>query len=134
MNEITMSDVQGAFAAMDVEVETPVARQPRRRERGGGLVTLASSGTDDVTTDTAREPVVRIDGAAEEAEYRAFAEMLGIVDDETPTKYVTMPETEYVALKREADRLPGLMVQRPANVSPEEEHEYQMFLRQIGPV
>lgn len=70
----------------------------------------------------------------EEAVYRSFASSLGIVDDEPPQKYMTMPRAEYDRLRAEYDRLPDLMRERPVEVSPEEEAEYQDFLRLIGPV
>jgi hypothetical protein len=76
-------------------------------------------------------------GATEEIEYREFATLLGITDDEPPVRMVTMPQAEYDALKAESDKLGPMldeMRRRPTEVSPEEEAEYQAFLSLIGPV
>jgi hypothetical protein len=74
---------------------------------------------------------------AEEAEYREFASLLGITDDEPPMRMVTMPQAEYDKLKAESDKLGPMldeMRRRPTEISPEEEAEYQAFLSLIGPV
>jgi hypothetical protein len=96
---------------------------------------------DDVRVDM--EPVVnrqhetvseqpRIDRAREEAEYREFAEILGI-DPPEPTRMVTVPVAQHQEWLRQQKMLDDLMTTRDA-VSPEEEAEYQAFLALIGPV
>jgi hypothetical protein len=113
-HEISLRDVQDVFAAMEVETEAPEwnQAQPPRRE-------------------TAPEP---IDRAQEDAEYREFASMLGIADDEPPVKMVSMPREEYEKLKAEADRLPELMRERsrPAEWSAEDERQYRQWARSMG--
>jgi hypothetical protein len=78
-----------------------------------------------------------VSATAEEAEYREFATLLGIIDDEPPMRMVTMPQAEYDKLKAESDKLMPMleeMRRRPTEVLPEEEAEYQAFLALIGPV
>ena len=76
--------------------------------------------------------------ARDEVEYAAFARTFGWLGDDgepEPTRLVTMPKAEYDEMVRNAAKLPelvGMMRQRPAVVTPEEEAAYQRFASQFG--
>ena len=74
----------------------------------------------------------KVSTQAEEAEYRAFATLLGITDDEPP-RTVEVPVAQHQQWLRQQKMLDDLMTTRD-KVSPEEEAEYQAFLSLIGPV
>jgi hypothetical protein len=74
----------------------------------------------------------KVSAQAEEAEYREFATLLGIIDDEPP-RTVEVPVAQHQEWLRQQKMLDDLMTTRDA-VSPEEEAEYQAFLNLIGPV
>lgn len=125
MNEPTMDDAARALheafdEADDVRVDMePVGRDhvENRQEYERRLA------------ESKRE---KVSAQVEEAEYREFAEILGI-DPPEPTRMVTVPVAQYQKWLRDKKILDDLMMTRDA-VSPEEEAEYQAFLSLIGPV
>lgn len=82
-------------------------------------------------------PPTRTQAASEEVEYAAFVRAFGWESDgePEPTRLVTMPKAEYDEMVKNAAMLPelvGMMRQRPAVVTPEEEAEYQQFASRFG--
>jgi len=111
-HNISLADVESAFAGLEVAVDAPVWDRVETPCRGGAS---------------------QLTAADEEVMYRSFAEMLGI-EEEPPKRMVTLPTEEYEALVAEAATLPGLLrlSQRPEGWSVEEELGCQAFLHQIG--
>ena len=70
----------------------------------------------------------------EEREYRQFAELLGIEDDEPLVRMVTVSVEQHQEWKAQRAMLDDLMRQRPENISEAEQAEYEQFIALIGPV
>ena len=76
--------------------------------------------------------------ARDEVEYAAFSRAFGwhdVGEEPIEPRLVTMPKAEYDEMVRNAAMLPelvGMMRQRPAVVTPEDEAAYQRFALQFG--
>jgi hypothetical protein len=81
----------------------------------------------------AKAPADETFSAGEEAQYRQFAQDLGLDPADEPPM-VTISRREFEALKKASDELPELLRERsrPQDWSAEEERRYRLWARGMG--
>lgn len=132
MKDLTIGDVGRALEeAFHTDDTVRVAGDTTRVDFShAARVDFESAPAVRLPTPTAKEAV----GAMEEREYRQFAELLGIEDDEPLVRMVTVSVEQHQEWKAQRAMLDDLMRQRPENISEAEQAEYEQFIALIGPV